>query len=188
MYNNSILIKKFLAVFLFITCFLNCFSIVFANEYEKNIDKFKSNYEVVSCRELYCILKEDNKYAIANPLDGKLLTYFEFDEIIPLNPVLALKVRKNKQYSKPKYGIYDLNKKRISKIEYDDIRLNQKNGKYFFEYNYKDKWRKLRGVRLKKVVNVTKNTAITVVTVPYLIITAPVWILFGYGLYKEFNP
>ena len=171
--------KKNISVIILIIFNLNFVPLSFADERKDNIEKFSQEYVVQSCEESYCILcsKDALKYAIANPNDAKILTSFMYSEVTSLSPAYALKV----QYA-GRYAIYDLNTNKQTKFEYEDVRLNQKNGKYFFEYKYDGKWRKMRGVRLKKA----QDTAVLVAMSPLIIITAPIWGLYLFGFYKCF--
>lgn len=171
--------KKIIALFVLIIFNLNFVPLSFADEREDNIEKFKQNYQVIFCEENYCVLSAGKpfEYAIANPNDGKILTPFMYSQVSSLSPAYALKVK----YA-GNYAIYDLNTNKQTKFEYEDVRVNQKNGKYFFEYKYDGKWRKMRGVRLKKA----KDTVAWVAMSPLLIITAPIWGLYLFGFYKCF--
>ncbi len=175
---NRIFLRLFSIFIIFVYC-LDFVPIAIADEREGNIEKFKQEYNVQSCEENYCILRSRNalKYAIANPNSGELLTPIIYDEITPLSPAYALKIK----YCM-KYALYDLNTNKQTRTEFEDIRINQKDGKYFFEYKYDGKWRKMRGVRLKKA----QETAAIVAMSPLLIITAPIWGLYLYGFYNCF--
>ena len=136
--------------------------------------------DITFCNYTYCIVKKGEKFGIRDILKENLKVGYEFDSIEPFKWENVLKVSAN-----GKYGIYEYNKNKITKIKYEDIRIVNKGSHYYIQYKKNGKWKYLKSARLKLVTNTIKKGATYTVAITGLIITAPIWIWLLYSLSSE---